>query len=523
MKEFNTSGPNLPDRHYTLVREAYLQQGMSFVQKERYFTIWAPRQTGKSTYFRQLAERLQADGYEVAQVNFENYHSQTESSFLNRLSHSLKKYWDIDFSGLAISDVFQAIESLKDKRRFVLIIDEVEGINPAYFGTFLHTIRNAYHSRHEHPLKSVILVGVSNIVGVVSDNASPFNISENLSIGYFTQQECNELLAMHEQETMQLFDHKVKEKIYDITAGQPGLVNGFANQLVTRHPNDPILTPDQYLAVEHWYINIAIDKNVANIINKAKQFRPIVERLLFTEAKIPFDIDRESIKILHTNGILREDEQHYAAFWVPLYQKRLYKAFYPYTNGESDRIVAEIVGSQYLTETGKLNFDTLISHFKSYIKRRGFGVFRERTGETDEYGNPTYHSIPEAAMIYAFETYIQAVLIALEGKSYREAQVGSGRSDLIINIKNDECLIETKIFYSENAFQKGKQQIAYYCQHLGLDKGIYLVFMPEHLLAVHQEKVFESVETKQNISVYTYIVPYEQEEPNYRGKRKKRK
>ena len=523
MKEFNTSGPNLPDRHYTLVREQYLQQGMNFVQKERYFTIWAPRQTGKSTYFRQLAERLQREGYEVAQVNFENYHSQAESSFLNRLSYSLKKYWDIDFSGLAISDVFQAIESLKSDRRFVLIIDEVEGINPAYFGTFLHTIRNAYHSRHEHPLKSVILVGVSNIVGVVSDNASPFNISENLSIGYFTEAECNELLAMHEQESGQLFSPKVKEKIYDITAGQPGLVNGFANQLVTRHPSDKLLTYDQYLAVEHWYINVAIDKNVANIINKAKQFRPIVERLLFTEAKVPFEIYREAIKVLHANGILREDEQHQAAFWVPLYQKCLYQAFYPYMNGESDRIVSEVVGSQYLTASGKLQLDVLINHFKSYVKRRGFGVFREKTGETDEYGNPLYHSIPEAAMIYAFETYIQAVLIALEGKSYREAQVGSGRSDLIINIKNDECLIETKIFYSENAFHKGKQQIAYYCQQLGLEKGIYLVFMPEHLLSVHQDNIFESIEVIGNITVYTYLVPYEQEDPHYRVKRKKKK
>ncbi len=59
------------------------------------------------------------------------------------------------------------------KSKWVLIIDEVEGINKEYFGDFLHSIRNAYHSRENHCLKSVILVGVSNIVGIIQDNASP--------------------------------------------------------------------------------------------------------------------------------------------------------------------------------------------------------------------------------------------------------------------------------------------------------------------------------------------------------------
>jgi hypothetical protein len=63
---------------------------------------------------------------------------------------------------------------------------EIEGLNEEIFGQFLHTIRNLYHFRDEHSLKSVILVGVSNIVGVVQDNASPFNIADNLEVPYFT-------------------------------------------------------------------------------------------------------------------------------------------------------------------------------------------------------------------------------------------------------------------------------------------------------------------------------------------------
>jgi AAA-like domain len=522
MKQFNTSGPNIISKHYTLSRTKYIEKGLDLVSDDRYFTIWAPRQTGKSTYFRQLAEVLKPIGYEVAHINFENYKTTSEKTFIKAFKEEITKFWGLVFTDeIEISEVFRRIEQIKDKR-YVLIIDEVEGINPEYFGTFLHSIRNAYHSRAEHSLKSVILVGVTNIVGIVADNASPFNIAENLNLPYFTYDESIELLQMHETETGQLFDNKVKNKIYEITAGQPGLVNGFAYQLTNRYPNEKILNYDQYLEVEHWYLNIAIDKNVANIINKAKDFRPLVERLLFTEAKIPFEIDREAIKVLHTNGIIQEADNRTVAFWVPLYKKRLYKAFYPYTNGEADRIGGEVVSRHYFDQDGKLKLDVLIQNFKNYVQRRGFAVFREKTGQKDEAGNPIYHSIPEAALVYAFETYIQATIQELQGKTYREAQVGLGRTDLQIQVKNEEFLIETKVFSVVSLFENGKKQLAYYCKHLGLNRGVYLIFVPDRLLTLHHETVFESSEIIENVEIITYIVEYEDDLPDYRKSPKKK-
>ncbi|MFN0204577.1 MAG: ATP-binding protein [Bacteroidia bacterium] len=521
MKQFNTSGPNILEKHYTISRANYLQQGIDLVQQPRYFTILAPRQTGKSTYFRQLATILEKQGYEVAHVNFENYKDTSLAGFVKALKSELTKFWGIDFNGESeISSIFRIIQAVTDKK-YVFIIDEIEGVNPEYFGTILHSIRNAYHSRTEHSLKSVILVGVTNIVGVIQDNASPFNIAENLNLPYFTEIESDELLEMHEQETGQLFEKKVKQKIYEITAGQPGLVNGFANQLVTRYSDAKELNYEHYLEVEHWYLNIAIDKNVANIINKASDFRPLVERLLFTETKIPFDIDREAIKVLHTNGIVKEDAERNVTFWVPLYKKRLYKAFYPYTNGEKDRIIEAVNQRLYVTESGKLKIEVLIQKFKEYVNRRGFGVFREKTGELDENKQPIYKSIPEAAMIYAFETYIQAVLQELEGKSYREANTALGKTDLVIQVGGEELLIESKVFSGVSMFKKGKTQLAYYCKHLGLTKGVYLVFYGEHLVEIHQETVAEAIEMIEGIEIYTYLVLYENEIPEYRKPAKK--
>ena len=98
----------------------------------------------------------------MCHVNFENYKTAGVESFVARLNNHLTDQWGLLFDKKNLADIFEQIDSLKNEK-CVLIIDEVEGINPEFFGTFLHSIRNAYHSRTEKALKSVILVGVSNL------------------------------------------------------------------------------------------------------------------------------------------------------------------------------------------------------------------------------------------------------------------------------------------------------------------------------------------------------------------------
>jgi len=501
MREFNTSGPNIPEQHYTIRRTDLIKKGLKLIEKERYFTIWAPRQTGKSTYFRQLAEELELLGYKVAHINFEDYKIAPLQTFVERFTEQLNLFWGTNFEISDISRTFNEIEKL-DSQKFVLIIDEVEGINAEYFGTFLHSIRRVYHNRSGHSLKSVILVGVSNIVGVVNDNASPFNIADNLNVPYFTNAEVEELLAQHETETGQLFDEKVKRKISEITANQPGLVNGFAKKLVEDFSENKDITYENYMFVEDWFLTEAIDKNFSNILNKAKEQRRLVERLLFTEDKIPFEIDRESIKLLHTNGLIKKDENGFVTFWVPFYKKRLYKAFYPYTNGEKANILRSFVVNELFDSSNRLKFDKVIAGYKDYVKRRGFNVFREK----NEAGN--YVSIKESALVYSFETYIQAFLQVVDGKSYREADTGLGKSDLIINVNSAEYLIETKIYYYENQFVKGKKQLAYYCKSLGLTRGVYLVFCPNNI--PYPASVVEGSEQIENVEITTFLIEFDE-------------
>ncbi len=499
MRAFNTSGPNIPRKHYTIQRTNLIKKGIKLVEDDRYFTIWAPRQTGKSTYFRQLADKLTEQGYKVAHINFENYKNEKVETFIKRFKRNINEFWNKNYKFETIPEFFELIETQKNKK-CVLIIDEVEGINKEYFGDFLHSIRNAYHSREKHCLKSVILVGISNIVGVVSDNASPFNIADNLNVPYFTNDEVFELLGQHETETGQLFDEKVKRKITEITANQPGLVNGFAKMLVENNPDKKQIDYDDYLKVEDWYLTEAIDKNFSNILNKAQEQRNFVERLLFTEDKIPFKIDRPSIKFLHTNGLIKKDKNGYVTFWVPFYKKRLYDAFYPYTNGEKSEISITHIPSDFY-DNNNFNISKLIKNYKNYVKRRGFKPFMRK----DKDGN--YKSIKESSLIYSFETFITVIVQELSGKIYREADTGLGKSDMIINVDNQEYLIETKVYSGVKRFETGKQQLAYYAESLQLKKAIYLVYTSKR--ARKSETVKDNCEKINDIEVTTYLIEYD--------------
>jgi hypothetical protein len=501
MRTFNTSGPNIIEQHYTLPRLDLIERGKNMVYSDRYFTIWAPRQAGKSTYFRLLADVLREEGYKVCYVNFENYQDATLPIFINTLTDELLRYWQRDFKGLALQEIFQTIRNINDER-FVLIIDEVEGINPAFFGQFLHTIRNAYHSRETHGLKSVIFVGVSNITGIVQDNASPFNISDSLQVDYFTRQEVFDLLGQHETETGQKFAPEVKDKIYAITAGQPGLVNGFAAKLIEKYKGKPVLDYMDYLIIEDWYLFEALDKNVANVINKAKKYQEFLEKLLFLERKVRFDIDTEAIRFFYINGLIKKNNEGNITFWVPLYKKRLQKFFYPSMNGEAQYIQANIWIDNYLMPDGKLNMDKIIREYQAYAQRRGFRYFIEH----DDSGKPK--GLREAALMYSFETYIQSFLEVFKGKSYLEPHVALGRSDLIINILNNEWVIEAKIFHNITQFSDGKAQLAYYIKSLGLNKGIYLVFVDKE---VNNPQVLEDEEVIDDVDILTYIVRYDME------------
>ncbi len=68
IKRFNTAGLCFPEDHYMVDPLKRLDTVMDLIDQKMYFTIHAPRQTGKTTYLHALAEKLNSEGKYIALV-----------------------------------------------------------------------------------------------------------------------------------------------------------------------------------------------------------------------------------------------------------------------------------------------------------------------------------------------------------------------------------------------------------------------------------------------------------------------
>jgi len=73
-KFFNVAGPCLPEKHYMIPPDRRLGQIRELIDKESFFIIHAPRQTGKTTLIRSLSRKLTSEGkYAAVTVSLESF------------------------------------------------------------------------------------------------------------------------------------------------------------------------------------------------------------------------------------------------------------------------------------------------------------------------------------------------------------------------------------------------------------------------------------------------------------------
>ena len=497
MRYFNTSGPCDPEKHYTVMREALVATGKRMVEQGRYFTIFAPRQAGKTTYFQLLFQKLKTEGtYTPIWISFENLATATREEFYqdvtDQLQQGLSEYGiSRDFpitSQISLAKFFKEIQT--DIPSVILVIDEFEGIPECVFSEVMHTFRKMYHQKPHHSLHALILVGVSTVAELVVSSASPFNIADELQIPYFTAEEVRELIRQYVTESGQPFEEQVVKAIYENTQGQPGLVCGLCAHLIEKITSDrtkPVTITGFYKTLKY-FLTRKFDKNIVNIVQKARKKRAFMFKLLFQDEPIPFSVHDPDIGWLFAHGVV-DDVDGYVNILVPLYSKVLITAFRPLFNGETEHYLsARETFDEYVTADG-LNIHAMLTKYREYVRRRGFRAF------------DTEH-LKEGAWHYSLDGFINFFIERLGGQTFIEVPTGRGRTDILILYQKREYIIETKIFTDDYYFRKGKAQLAEYLKSEGLDEGYYVVFSKKHT----DEDTLHFEEKIQEKRIYTYII-----------------
>ncbi len=498
MRYFNTSGPCNPEKHYTVIRQQLIAEGLDKIERGRYITIFAPRQAGKTTYFQLLLEELRKEGrYTPIWIGFERLQGATKSVFYKALNHKLgRKLAEYGIRApVVIKNAIYLARFLQEIRSqcpaLVIVIDKFEGAPKQVMDELKHTFRAIFHQREHYALHSLILVWAGTFADlIITSSASPFNIVDELKISYFSLEEVQDLIGQYTLESRQKFDKDVIEAVYENTSGQPGLVCGLCAHLVEQVATDrmkPVNMNDFYRTLTHFQTK-KFDKNILNIVQKARQKKAFMLRLLFTDDPIPFTVDDPEIAYLYAHGVV-EPVEDWVEISVPLYKKRLLTAFRPKTNGEIRQYLsAHDTFSEYLQKDG-LNLKAILPRYVEYVTRRGYRAF------------DTKH-LREAAWHYSLDGFINFFIERLGGQTFTEVPSGRGRTDIMIFCRGKKYIIETKIFTDQSYFQRGKKQLAEYLKTEGLKVGYYVVFSQKHTA----EDVLEEEEMIDGKRIITRII-----------------
>src|SRR6056297_2529049 len=133
MRTFCTEGPINKEKNYYILRESLLHEGLKKIDDWTFFTLFAPRQSGKTTYFQMLIEEIKEkrQHYLPIWISFENYSDLDEKTFIRLFRQDICKALNDEFREiLDIQDLpFFLEEIVKTKEKdMILIIDEIEGL-----------------------------------------------------------------------------------------------------------------------------------------------------------------------------------------------------------------------------------------------------------------------------------------------------------------------------------------------------------------------------------------------------------
>ena len=316
----------------------------TMVDHGRYFSIFAPRQSGKTTFFMTFSMKLENDPkYIFILMSFENctnydsqkFYAYIQEEIYEQLLHRLEEIACHQLEAVrnflnahALIDsasfysLFKGLNRIITQKKIVIFIDEFDGIPVNEIEDFLTTIRKLYQrykKSTEKALYSVGLVGIRNISQLSVGGVSPFNIADHVEIPSFGLHNVRFLYQQYTQETNQPFTEEAVQKIFDQTQGQPWLVNRLGSILTRQiklETTDPIDVVDVNKAIQH----LLQEKNAHfdNLKEKVILYKETFNQINAQQVKfLPYD-DAQSW--LYQYGLIKK-ENDFAVITNPIYRK----------------------------------------------------------------------------------------------------------------------------------------------------------------------------------------------------------
>ena len=511
MRKFNIAGPCFPDEHYMLPALERLPGIMRTVEQRGYFVLHAARQSGKTTAMKALVREINAAG----RMNALYFTVETAQMFTDPkdgipiivesmrnavLRHPLFKNLVRDPTseipalrlpppGLDVKALLAQMAEYSEKP-LVVLFDEVDSLSDDTLVTFLRQLRDGYITRDEAPFPaSIALVGMRDIRdykarvrpdGQTLGSASPFNIiTEDLTLGNFSEGDVACLYSQHTEATGQVFEPEAVALAWRLTRGQPWLVNALARECVEKIHDfrfgEPVTAEDVETAKET--IIRARGTHVDSLMERLKEprVRRVVEPVILgKERGTPTNDDdyRYALDL----GLLRENEYHVLVPGNPMYAEIMLRYL---SNDEQGRFYLKYDKPFWLKPDGSLDMPALMAEFQRF--------WRENSGaDRDIYG--FRESVPHLVLM----AFLQRVVNG-GGRIARKMATGSGRLDLCVEFGAFRYAVEVKT--SKNfAGEKSYGQLAKYLDTLGLAEGWMPVF-DEDPARPWDEKIFTRDET----------------------------
>ncbi|TFI55135.1 ATP-binding protein [Mastigocladus laminosus UU774] len=503
---FNTAGPCQADIHYMLPPTVRLPNLSRLIEQRNYFVIHAPRQTGKTTAMLALAQQLTLSGrYTAVMVSaevgapFSHDPGKAELAILGAWRNTIAVRLPQELqppAWLQASDGERIRANLQEwtqasPRPLVLFIDEIDSLQDEALISILRQLRDGYPVRPQNFPLSIGLIGLRDVrdYKVASggsdrlNTASPFNIKvRSLTLRDFNATEVKQLYQQHTEDTGQIFTTSAVETAFDLTQGQPWLVNALAKEIVEE------MVTDTSVAITAEHINsakeILIKRQDTHLDSLAERLREprvqaIIEPIL---AGLELgNVPNDDIQFVIDLGLCKIDPLGGLMIANPIYREVL-----PRVLTVTPMASLPQIAPTWLTPSGELDTDALLQAFLSFWRQHGEPLL----------GSAAYHEIAPHLVLMAFLHRV----VNGGGTLEREYAIGRDRMDLCLKYGNVTLGIELKAWRDKRGdpTESGIEQLDSYLARLGLNFGWLIIFDLRTKALPIEERLSTEVTTTKN-------------------------